>query len=548
MVEVNQGRVVFRVDGSAQIGTGHVMRCLTLADALLTRGIQSLFLCRNLENGLAEWIERAGHRLTLLLADGPPASPQQFYGEWLGTTQEYDAQTVLSVLSRRDELAPLAIVVDHYGLDRTWEAIMSSRLQAPILAIDDLNRRHHCDFLLDTTFGKQPTDYEGLVPAECHLMIGAEFALLRPDFARMRPTVLERRDEAFAAENPVRNLLVSMGGADPHDATGFILDALEHLAAEFDLQLHALTGPAYSHHDELEERISRSCGRIIAHRNVRDVAELLGRMDLCIGAAGTSSWERCCLGLPTVNIVLADNQKAVAAKLALTGAVADGGDFTRGWRAQDLGSPSQLSDNALLLLKDLDGRRRMSEAARRVTDGFGSQRVIKAILSAIVKRHAIHLRPVVWEDASTIYDWQSYPETRRYAVNPAIPSWNEHETWMRRKLTDENCSFYIPSAGQIPCGMVRLDQTTAPPPPNAHGRRIREVSILTSPEFYGCGVALRALQELQILHSDDLIVARVLPGNAASHALFKKANFEPYGAEFYAWSGPTGSRAGRDCR
>ncbi|MBB4640083.1 UDP-2,4-diacetamido-2,4,6-trideoxy-beta-L-altropyranose hydrolase [Rhizorhapis suberifaciens] len=542
MTDVNQGRVVFRVDGSVQIGTGHVMRCLTLADALLRRGVKSLFLCRNIENGLAEWIEGAGHQLIRLPTDGPPASPQQRYGEWLGTTQEYDAETVLSVLRRSNEPLPVAIVVDHYGLDYIWEVMVDAHPKAPILAIDDLNRRHHCEFLLDTTFGKQPAAYESLVPAECHIMVGSDFALLRPDFARMRSTVLDCRDQAFGTGSPVQNLLVSMGGADPHDATGLVLDALGPLLKEYDFQIHALIGPAYPNNDKLDGRVKNLTDRVVVHRSVRDVAELLGRMDLCIGAAGTSSWERCCLGLPTVNVVLAENQRVVAAELLSEGAVVDGGDLSRGRSPWDAHVRTQLSDSTLLLLKDLDRRRTISEAARRVTDGLGSQRVIRAMLSAIVKRHAIHLRPAIWDDAPIIFDWQCYPDTRRYAVNPAAPSWNEHETWIRGKLANKSSSFYIPSVGQIPCGMVRLDRTDAPVPPNADGRQIREVSILTAPEFYGCGVARQALQELQTLHSDEIIVAHVLPGNAASHALFKKANFEPYHAEFYAWYGLRESR------
>lgn len=536
MSETQRGRVVFRVDGSAQIGTGHVMRCLTLADALLRRGVQSLFLCRNLENGLARWIEGAGHRLTRLPAAGPPSCRDNLYGEWLGTTQEHDAEAVLSALSKCDRHSPIAIMVDHYGLDHVWETLVRSRQQVSILAIDDLNRRHDCAFLLDTTFGKQPADYEGLVPPDCQLMIGSEFALLRPDFARLRATSLERRERDHTAGIPVRNILVSMGGADPSDATGFVLDALEPLARKCDFNLHALIGPAYPHNDNLDDRITKSSGRITAHRNVRNVAELLGRMDLCIGAAGTSSWERCCMGLPTVNVVLAENQRTVADALISEGAASDGGDLVDGWESLTSDAKRQLNSCISLLINDLNYRRNMSEAARKITDGYGPLRVIRALLSPSVQQRRIHLRPANWEDASIIYEWQSYPETRRHAVNPNIPSLEEHESWMQRKLGDKNSSFYIPSAGPIPCGMVRLDQTRAPAPPNANGQRIREISILTAPEFYGCGVALRALRELQALHADEVLLAHVLPGNSASHALFRKANFEPYEAEFYAWS------------
>jgi UDP-2,4-diacetamido-2,4,6-trideoxy-beta-L-altropyranose hydrolase len=523
---------LFRVDGSARMGTGHVMRCLTLADALGRRGFRATFVSRTLHPALADLIRQAGHDLHLLSPDGPAPLPEQGdYGLWLGTTQAHDARATCAWARATDLDPPTLLVVDHYGLDREWEEIVRAEFpDAPMLCIDDLDRPHVGDVVVDSTLAKSADAYRGRVPDGCTCLVGAEFALLRPDFAELRPQTLAARDAAYAQGRPARHVLINMGGADEPDATGWVIDGLAQLAQAHGLTLHVLVGAAYPHGARLDERRSALGSGLEIHREIRDMAGFLAEMDLAIGAAGSSAWERCCLGLPSVMLVIADNQRGVARALADTGAAVDGGIFDpqvdpTSW-AREIVEPLLPSDQLASL----------SMTARELVDGRGVTRAISAGLAPRIRSGHLALRPARMEDARLMHEWQSDPATRRFAVNPSVPAWADHLNWLDRKLSDQDCSFYIAVTDGIAAGIARLDKSTCPSPAGTSSHRCREVSIVTAPEFYGCGVALRALLELQRQHRLEIQIARILPGNTASHSLFAKAGYRPFAPDLFFWS------------
>lgn len=527
-------RIFFRVDGSVQIGTGHVMRCLTLADALRRYGMVCHFLSRTLDQGLVGKILAAGHDVTFLpeTADAPPEASQGEYGLWLGTTQQRDAADTIAMLnglSSDDGL--VLIVVDHYGLDAEWEELVRAHHAVPMLAFDDLSRSHQADIVLDATFNKSAEAYHGLVSADCICLIGSGYALLRPEFQQMRLSVLEQRDADYVAGKDVAHVLIAMGGGDPDDATGWIVDALADAAQERGFTLHVLVGASYPHREALRMR-TEQLDFLTIHHNISDVASLMARMDLCIGASGTSTWERCCLGLPTINMVLANNQRTIATELSRYGAIVDGGDFDPSlnqveWRTRSF-------DPCL----SVQARSEMSRRSRETVDGRGVERVIAACFSTRLRTGKLVLRPACPDDSELLYAWQCAPGTRKYAVNPAIPSWEQHSAWMATKLNDEACSFYIACVDGIPCGVVRLDLSDAPPPLalSEPSKAWREISILTAPEFYGCGIAFRSLERLKEIHGDEALVAHILPGNEASHRLFVSSGFDCYAPGYWWWS------------
>ena len=212
----------FRVDGSTVIGTGHVMRCLTLAATLRDAGAACVFVCRDHPGNLAGRIRAEGHE-AVLLAVGPgdvgetPARPGD-HASWVGESWERDAaQTVAALGAHR----PSWIVVDHYGLDARWEALVAAGLGARILAIDgQADRPHDCDALLDQTYSPRgAARWDGLVPARCRVFAGPGYSLLRPEFEAARATLRER-------DGVVRRLLVAFGGVDVPGATGIALEAV----------------------------------------------------------------------------------------------------------------------------------------------------------------------------------------------------------------------------------------------------------------------------------------------------------------------------------
>ncbi|MGD9710315.1 MAG: UDP-2,4-diacetamido-2,4,6-trideoxy-beta-L-altropyranose hydrolase, partial [Halothiobacillaceae bacterium] len=234
--------VAFRVDASLDIGTGHVMRCLTLADALAAGGAECRFICREHPGHLIEHIRGKGYRVdalpvgaSLLAINGegrPTESPP--HAHWLGCRWETDAAETRAILCQDK---PDWLVVDHYALDARWEKALKGSYKK-LMVIDDLaDRPHACDLLLDQNLGREPGDYEALVSAHCRRLIGPQYALLRPEFAALREYSLQRRRRPEP-----RRLLITMGGMDQPNATGKVLEALKTCPLPSDCQITVVMG------------------------------------------------------------------------------------------------------------------------------------------------------------------------------------------------------------------------------------------------------------------------------------------------------------------
>lgn len=307
---------VFRADASVQIGTGHVMRCLTLADALRSRGISSTFICRDHPGHLATVIQARGYSVNMLPAPAgwrEGAQPGHLaHSAWLGSTQAMDSAACRPLL---ENLRPYWLIVDHYALDEYWE--MSLRdCYARLLVIDDLaDRRHQCDVLLDQNLGRTETDYLNLTPTQCRRLIGPHYALLRPEFSATRSySVLRRRSMSL------KYWLITMGGVDSENITGRILDVMAGIKLPKESRITVIMG-ANAPHSATVKRQAASIGvptEVLF--GVNDMARHMAENDLCIGAAGGTAWERCCLGVPTLLVVLAENQVSGANAIVKAGA------------------------------------------------------------------------------------------------------------------------------------------------------------------------------------------------------------------------------------
>lgn len=305
---------VFRADASLVIGSGHVMRCLTLADALKAHGYRCHFICREFPANLFELIEERGHGLTALPTGSHPESENTtVHGHWLRADWREDAEQTVKELQR---LAPQWLIVDHYALDAQWEAVVQQK-GLKLGVIDDLaDRPHCCNWLLDQNLGRRERDYSGKVPHGCVCLIGPEYALLRPEFAEWRPYSLSRR-----TRRPVLNrLLVSLGGVDNDNVTGRVLSALENTELLKNAVVTVVLGQDSPWISQTRGQAEKLDLHVDVKVGVGNMAELLSESDLCIGAAGGSVWERCCLGVPSWLVVLAENQKQGAKALESAGA------------------------------------------------------------------------------------------------------------------------------------------------------------------------------------------------------------------------------------
>ena len=348
-------RVVFRTDASLQIGTGHVMRCLTLATGLADRGAQVDFICRGHQGNLIALIEQQGFRIITLpgASGGDKASlDQPAHAHWLGCDWQTDAQQSLDAISGMVDW----IIVDHYALDHRWETVMRAKC-ARIMCIDDLaDRSHDCDLLLDQSLGRCSKDYAHLVPETAKLLLGPKYALLRPEFAQWRDASLARR------ETPqLRHILVTMGGVDADNVTGRVLAALQRAdAATFD-KITVVLGPHAPWREQVTKQAANMPVLTQVLSGVDNMAELMTSCDLAIGAGGSTTWERCALGVPTLTIVLAENQQEVALRMECLQA------------SLVITSTEGFENRLLELLMTLDEAqiKNLSERCRDICDGSG---------------------------------------------------------------------------------------------------------------------------------------------------------------------------------
>jgi UDP-2,4-diacetamido-2,4,6-trideoxy-beta-L-altropyranose hydrolase len=359
-------KVAFRADASLQIGTGHVMRCLTLADALAARGGECQFICGAHEGNLIEFIRSKGyvaHALPIVheasvasTAPGPAAStPDLAHAHWLGATQAQDAEACAPILAAQ---RPDWLIVDHYALDARWERALAPHYRK-LMVIDDLaDRPHACDLLLDQTFGRDAADYRPLVPADCHLLCGSQYALLRPEFAALRPYSLQRRARPALCE-----LLITMGGVDKDNATGQVLQALRTCPLPAECRITVVMGATAPWLEEIRRQAQDMPWPTRVLVGVSDMAQLMADSDLAIGAAGATSWERCCLGLPTAMMVVAENQRYSANLLEKTGAVKT--------LLLDSNLPEQMSKFFLETITSCEYLQYITAQAAAITDGRG---------------------------------------------------------------------------------------------------------------------------------------------------------------------------------
>jgi len=305
----------FRVDAAIGIGIGHLMRCLTLADALADQGHSCHFLTRARSGDRQDLILERGHTLLLL----PQAKPAVYgahpnppaHAAWLGVGWREDAAATAKILTA---LKPGWVILDHYALDALWEktAIPAG---VRLAVIDDLaDRPHRADLLLDQNLGRQESDYAGLLPDGCQVLVGPRYALLRPEFAKKRPEAHERRKTLAT-----KHLLITLGGVDKDNATGGILAALSNIHLPDGFHITVVMGRQAPFLEDVRQQAKAMPCPTEVCLDVKDMASLMVAADFCIGAAGSTAWERCALGLPSAMLVLAENQIEIARYLETAG-------------------------------------------------------------------------------------------------------------------------------------------------------------------------------------------------------------------------------------
>jgi len=296
-------RVAIRTDASLKIGSGHVMRCLTLAKQLNAAGADIQFICRDHAGHNYNEIVLAGFELTVLRAeaDGRTVEGDE-YAHWLGVSPKEDAKQTIGELNKKPNVDWM--IVDHYALDRQWEKAIRSSVEN-IMVIDDLaNREHDCDLLLDQNlYEKLNSRYDKLVPQHCIKKLGPEHALLRDEF-------FDERKKLTQSDGVIRKIFIFYGGSDNSGETLKALKAILSLITD-SIKVDIVVGSSNKDRDEIKT-ICSNYENLMFHSNISNMAELMASADLALGAGGTTTGERYCLGLPTIVTAVAANQVEAA--------------------------------------------------------------------------------------------------------------------------------------------------------------------------------------------------------------------------------------------
>lgn len=515
--------VAIRVDASMAMGTGHVVRCLTLADMLRTRGVRCHFVCREHPGHMINAIRQRGFEVTALPAvatgfqPAPSAGvPMLAHAGWLGCNWSCDADQTLHAVRA---IKPDLLVIDHYAIDIRWEKVLRSHVRR-IMVVDDLaDRAHECDFLLDQNwFGDDISRrYQGLTPDHCVTMLGPGYALLKPEYATLRAHIPPRDGE-------VRRLLVFMGGSDPTNETSKVIEALKHPGL-MHLLVDVVIGA--NHPDPLGIASKAEARRgTCVHRGLPSLAGLMMRADLMVGGGGATTWERMCLGLPAVVICIADNQAEMNRALSKAG-------YFESLGGKDDVDAKRVAETVIAVIESREVLITMSKRSRELVGGDGASRVCDALLRTADDRsslsewyasqrtaEALKIRHASVDDAEMLFEWRNDIRTRKYSRNPALLSKSGHMNWFSRTLASKRSKLLIAMCGDDPVGCVRFD---------IDGEQA-EVSIYLDPERHGRGwgglVLSQAMAWLYSAHPTvTLFSADVLAENSASAKLFQRCGY-----------------------
>lgn len=489
-------KIALRVDASIQIGTGHFMRCLTLADGLKRGGAQIRFVSRHMPEHLRRMLVGKEHEF-IPIESSPSVSPDDLsHAHWLGTSQQADAHDTIQALS---DQAWDWLVVDHYALDIRWESLLRATVKK-VMVIDDIaDRQHNCDVLLDQNlYADMETRYTGNVPPYCRLLLGPRYALLREEFYQLRKQVTRRN-------GLVRRVLVFFGGVDDDNFTGRTIEALSRLNID-GLCVDVVIGAQHPQREHIES----ACAKLgcVCHVQTSRMAELMAAADLAIGAGGSASWERCCLGLPALTFSIAKNQSPLVEEAALRGLLYAPLSLSGIAPSIELHVQALIDNPRLLRLISLRGL--------EAVDGLGVKRVRREIGC-----RSIAIRGATPADSEDLLLWRNHPAVRAVSRDTNPIANDTHEAWLKTVLSNPDRVLLIGEYQRSAIGVVRFDICADE----------AEVSICLDPdhkdEGFGVELLLAAEQWLNEHRSAILsIKAEVLGNNEPSHRLFRACGYQ----------------------
>lgn len=504
--------ICFRVDASSEMGTGHVMRCLGLAQVLRQRGDRVIFICRALPGNLLDLIATYGYETVALPLPDPTVEsvPDELtHASWLGVHWTRDAEETTDAIAAVSGTVDW-LVVDHYALDARWEGRLRGHC-SHILAIDDLaDRQHDCDMLLDQNLHSDAeARYASRVADGCRLLCGPRYVLLRGEFAVARSRMRLR-------SGSVSRVMVFFGGVDRDNFTAQLIDQLADWLPP-NLQVDIVVGASNTHLGMLR-RMCVHRPQFVLRERVEDMAALLNETDLAIGAAGGSVWERCCLGVPSIVVSVARNQDPGLRRLGEMGAA-----FVVEPQARNPETSAvAIADALRFALVSPLALRRQSKLAGELVDGQGAVRVMRRMLKT-----DLNVRRANSGDCDNILAWRNHPVIRASSRSSIEITPKQHEAWLKGVIANPSVELLICLSGEQAVGVLRYDISN----------EVAEVSIYLVPESLGSGLGGHVLAAGETwLRAERPAVKRiwadVLAGNHGSMQMFRNAGFQDISNRF----------------
>ncbi len=489
---------VFQFEADPQTGLGHAMRCNALATQMDTNGWRC-FWAVSPQTAAFIGSHAPAHACIVLAADTPAAQ----------------RAAILAATGRCDLL-----VVDRYGANAGLETEMRSASVLTV-ALDDLaDRVLDADIVVNPTPAIAATSYHRWMRPEARLLHGPDFAILRRQFSARRRRSLAR----LADRDRPDRVLVAFGGTDPVDGTTLALEALRALPVQ---HIDVVLGAKAPHLDAVRASVASFGGRARLFVDAAEMADIVAESDLAIGAPGTGTWERACLGLPSLLVGIAENQRANARTAKEAGAGLLSGFLTSDARET---VAACLRRDIERVLTEPQLFRRMLAAAAALCDGRGAMRLAAAFTPAslLADGAPVTLRLAEISDAEMLYDWQQAPETRRYAMNQAPFTYPQHRKWLEDKVASDRDWLMLGESHGTPCGFLRLDWFG-----EDRGMTQYLVSIAASPGQYRRGIGRALLGNARQLMPDAHFYAKILAENTASHGLFLACGYRPGDDGYY---------------
>ncbi len=475
--------LVVRADATVALGTGHVMRCLALAQAWQDQGGGCVFVLAEPNPAVAERLRAEGIEVVTL-----PASPGS-------------AEDAAQLIELAREKQASWVVVDGYHFCAEYQRALKDAGLKQLFVDDSGHAETYCaDLVLDQNAHARESFYRHREP-NTRLLLGTRYALLRREFAPWRDW---KREIA-----PVgRKVLVTMGGSDPENVTSLAIHALRRVKVP-EVEAVVVVGGSNTNLEAIEQAVLRSALPIKLQKRVTKMAELMAWADVAVCGAGTTCWEMCLLGLPAILIDLAANQRPVAAELDRRGAAIHLGP------SREL-SIAEVAGKLEWILTSEEPRAAISERGRELVDGRGAARVVAAIRGG-----TLHLRRAESSDCRLIWEWANDPEVRAASFTQARIAWNQHTDWFARKLGEPACVMLIATdENGKPLGQVRCDETS---------KGEAQIHVSIAKERRGSGQASNlidlAAQSLFAESRLERLHAWIKPDNHASTRAFEMAEF-----------------------